>query len=243
MKALIDADSMIYKAGFGVEEAIDWGDGETTYHGEIEDMKDAIDGMLDSITFATGCDDYELHLTGSGNFRDQVVSDYKHNRKGMRVPEWVAELKQHMIEELGAILHKGWEADDAVVYLKTKYPEDYILCAIDKDVLMQSVGTHYNYGKQKDVTVDEWTALHFKYYQCIAGDPVDGYKGVPGMGPKRAEKSLKDCTNERELWVAALLAYRSKGLRRSNAINTMRLACMHQYDGEGVVLWSPPHRG
>ena len=36
----------------------------------------------------------------------------------MRVPEWVAELKQHMIEELGAILHKGWEADDAVVYLR-----------------------------------------------------------------------------------------------------------------------------
>ena len=147
-----------------------------------------------------------------------------------------------MVEELNAKLHIGIEADDEVVRLKTLYPEDYILCAIDKDVLYQTPGTHYNYGKMETVTISSWQALKFKYYQAIAGDPVDGYKGVPGIGPKRAEKALADCKNERELWVATLLAYKSKGLRRSEAIKTMRLACMHQYNGTDVVLWTPPLR-
>ena len=241
MKALIDADSMIYKAGYGVEEKIDWDDGEEpSYIYSIEDMKHTVEKMLDSIMFATDCLEYELHLTGKNNFRDTVDSTYKHNRKDIRRPEWIQPLKLWMMEELGAILHQGMEADDVVVYLKTKYPEDYILCAIDKDVLYQTVGTHYNYGKGENVTIGEFEALRFKYYQAIAGDPVDGYKGVTGMGPKRAEKALANCSNERELWVATLLAYRSKGMRRSQAITTMRLADMHQFNGEEIILWTPP---
>lgn len=244
MKALIDADSMLYKVGFGVEETIDWDDGQgPTYVWNLGDMTSGLESMLDSILFATGCEEYELHLTGKGNFRDVVATDYKHNRKDVRTPEWLAPLKQWMIDELGAILNEGYEADDRVVYLKRTYPDDYIVCAIDKDVLMQSVGTHYNYGRQENVTVDAWEAKKFEYYQAVAGDSVDGYKGVPGYGPKKAEKALADCKNERELWVATLLAYRSKGLRRSFAIQTMRLACMHQLQDTTVVLWTPPRKG
>lgn len=116
MKALIDADSMIYKAGFGVEEKIDWEDGgEISYLWDLKSMQEALESMLDSILFATGCDEYELHLTGRGNFRDDVVDDYKHNRKDIRRPEWVALLKEWMVDELGAIVNEGLEADDVVV--------------------------------------------------------------------------------------------------------------------------------
>lgn len=245
MIALIDADSMVYKAGYGVEDAIDWGDGDgTTFSGDLDDMKSAIDGMIDSIMFATAVDDFELHLTGSGNFRTTIDTEYKHNRKDHRIPDWVDGLKKWMVEELGAQLHQGMEADDVVVYKKTHYPEDYILCAIDKDVLYQTQGTHYNYGKDESVTVGEWDALKFMYYQCITGDPTDGYKGVPKMGPKKTEKLLADCKTERELWVATLLAYRKAGLRRSKAIQTMRLASMHQLDENlNISLWVPPRRG
>lgn len=34
-----------------------------------------------------------------------------------------------------------------VVYLKTTHPLQYVLCAIDKDVLYQTEGNHYNYNK------------------------------------------------------------------------------------------------
>lgn len=242
MIALIDADSMIYKAGFGCEDAIDWGDGDTTYVYDMPSIKKTIDKMIDGILFATGCGSFELHLSGKGNFRYDVARDYKHNRTDTRKPEWIDDTKEWMIEHLGAVLNEGWEADDMVVYLKTKYPEDYILCAIDKDVLCQTVGTHYNYGKQIEHTTLEWDALKFKYLQTIAGDSVDGYKGVPGLGMKRAEKLLLKCQTERELWVATLLAYRSKGMKRSEAIATMRLADMHQLKKNSIVLWTPPQR-
>lgn len=243
MKALIDADSMIYKAGYGVEEKIDWDDGEEpSYVYSIKEIKHTVDKMLDSILFATDCLEYELHLTGKNNFRDTVASSYKHNRADVRRPEWITPIKEYMMSELGAVLHQGMEADDVVVYLKTKYPEEYILCAIDKDVLYQTQGTHFNYGKGESVTVGEFDALKFKYYQAIAGDRVDGYLGVPGYGDKRTKKALADCSDERELWVATLLAYRSKGLKRSDAITTMRLADMHQFDGQEIILWTPPKK-
>lgn len=243
MIALIDADSLLYKIGFGLEDAIDWDcDGNYSYYTDIEKQKTTLQQMIDSILFVTGCDDYELHLTSGKNFRDKVVDDYKHNRVDSRKPTGFHELKQYAVDELGAIINEGIEADDMVVYKRTNL-DNYILCAIDKDVLYQTVGTHYNYGREEFITVNEWEALRFKYYQCIAGDPVDGYKGVPGYGPKKADKALEECKTERDLWLATLLCYRSKKMKRSQAIATMRLADMHQYNGKSVTLWTPPHKG
>lgn len=243
MTALIDADSLLYKVGFALEDKIDWdGDDNHSYYSNIQQQLSTIQSTIDSILMATGCDDYELWLTGKDNFRNSNPLSYKANREGLRKPTDFSELFYEVIQRFNANVAHGWEADDEVVYKKLTYPEDYVLCAIDKDVLYQTPGTHYNYGKDIVVEVTEDEAIWFAYYQTLAGDTVDGYSGVPGIGDKRARKILEDITDERMLWCKTLLTYRSKGLRRSDAINTMRLASMRQYDGDKIILWNPPKK-
>ena len=238
LKGIVDADSLIYKVGFAFEETIEW-DNEPTIYGNLQQCKKTIDSTLESIKLRTGCEELELHLTGSDNFRHEVVDDYKNNRTGLRKPTDFSGVREYLVTRYNAIVHNGYEADDVVCMLKREDSE-LMLIAIDKDVLMQSVGTHYNYGKDEFITVTEEEAVRFKYYQALAGDPVDGYKGVPGIGPKKAEKILAECSNEKEYWEATVKAYEDKELTEQDAINTMRLADMHQLTKDyTVVLWEP----
>ena len=244
MTALIDADSFIYKVGFALEEAIDWeGDGDTVYYPNYKASKTAIDNQIQSIMFATGCDDYELYLTGKSNFRDSNPLGYKQNRVGMRKPAGFKDIKEYLIEEYKAIIIDDVEADDIVVSLKSSFPEDYVLVAQDKDVLYQTEGTHYNYNKDEMITVTAKEAIWFKYYQTLVGDTVDGYKGCYRIGDKKAKVILPE-PNEwederRDLWIPTILTYRKQGMKLSDAVNTMRLADMTQYNGKEVVLFNP----
>lgn len=191
MIALIDADSLLYKVGFALEDAIQWEeDEELSYYSNLEQQINSIDSTIKSIMLATGCDDYELHLTGKGNFRDTNPLGYKQNRIGVRKPSDFNKIYSLVVKRFKTFTAKGWEADDVVVYKKMKHPDKYVLCAIDKDVLFQTVGKHYNYGNDTFLTVSEKLATWFAYFQVIAGDPTDGYKGKAGVGATGAVKAL-----------------------------------------------------
>lgn len=241
MIALIDADSLLYKIGFALEEKIDWDcDDKYEYYSSMNQQIKSLEDKVKSIMRATGCDDYELWLTGSGNFRDTNPMGYKENREGIRKPTDFSKLKKWLIDNMNTKVAIGLEADDMVVYLKDTNYDKYILCAIDKDVLYQTAGTHYNYGKELTVEVTQEEAIWYAYYQTIAGDPTDGYKGVPRMGEVKTKKLLANITDEVELWDTTLQCYLDAGLTEDDAINTMRLANMKQYNGKEVVLWTPP---
>ena len=250
MKALVDADSLLYKVGFALEDKVIWNEMEVIsgleeemdidYFTNIEQCYRTFDQFIDNILFATDCDSPLLVFSGKGNFRLDFPIDYKTNRKDSRKPLGYSELLEYAEGKYETRTPIGMEADDFVVYIKTTYPEDYILCAIDKDVLYQTVGTHYNYGKDEEVTVGAWDATWFAYYQTLTGDTSDGYKGCVGIGDKKARKILDGLKSERELWEAVVEAYESKEQSEEEAIWTMRLANMHQFNGTGIVLWNPP---
>lgn len=195
--ALIDGDSLIYKSGFSFEFATVWNKLEIELGVETEEVKTlssdiylskkAIDAAIDNILFKTGCDDYEIWLSGSNNFRYTVMDTYKHNRTTSNKPMCFDELKQHLLTHHKAKVVDGFEADDIVVYLKTTYPLKYTLCAIDKDVLYQTEGNHYNYGKDEFVTVSYDDTIRFFWYQVLVGDNVDGYGGCKGIGKVKAQ--------------------------------------------------------
>jgi DNA polymerase-1 len=248
MTALIDADSFLYKVGFSLEEELEDG----TYYVDFENAKDALDGLIESIMFETDCDDYELWLTGDNNFRydvarDSLADNYKHHRKDVRKPDKLEEMKQYLIKHHRAKITPFCEADDVVVTKKTEAPGDYILCAIDKDVLYQTEGTHWNYGKQEWVEVTLIDSVWYAYYQTLVGDTTDGYKGAFRIGPVKAKKILGEPGdyNERQLWAKVLCTYRKCKQTKEEALATMRLANMHQLKRniQGKLrlnIWTPP---
>lgn len=259
--ALVDADSILYKVGFTFEEKTDWGDGDgVSITSDLQTCKNAIDGLIENIRFKTGCEEVELWLTGSNNFRHDVVDDYKHNRVLSRKPTDYDRLKLYLLHKYDANVADGFEADDMVVYLKTAKPDDYFLCAIDKDVLYQTVGSHFNYNEGNIVKVTEKEAIRFFYFQVLAGDTTDGYKGVPSIGKVKANKlldkveedmeegySLEDL--EKAYWeavkkIANSVMEGSEEEVESYLLTQARLASMHQLkcDENGdffIDLWKP----
>ena len=244
MKALIDGDSIIYKIAFALEEKIYWGvedDEEPSYYYDIDKMYEAVDDFIYGIekaTATTGAS--EIYLTGSNNFRNSNPLGYKLNRADVRRPDSIPLLKHHLVAYHNAKIVDNVEADDIVVYKKNKYPSRYVLCAIDKDVLYQTEGIHYNYGSEQFVTVDKLTATRFAYIQALMGDPSDGYKGCKGIGVVKANKLLEDLKTEEEMWNKVVELYLNAGQTEEDAIHTMQLASMTQYKGNGVIeLWQP----
>jgi len=249
MIALVDADSLLYKAGFAIEDKVVWNEQEVSlgteepeveYYTDLEVCKGTFDRFVGNILFATDCDKAFLVFSGGGNFRDAIPTSYKENRVNSRKPLGYAELREYAETTYDSHTPQGMEADDYVVHLKTKEPEEYILCAIDKDVLYQTVGTHYNYGRDEEVTVNDFEAVWYAYYQVLTGDTSDGYKGAKNVGPVKAKKILEECENEQEMWQAVVETYESRGQTEEEALHTMQLANMHQFDGENIVLWTPP---
>jgi len=264
MTALIDGDSILYKVGFALEEEFEDSEGTLTYNVDLANAKDFIDGMLDGILFNTDCDDMELWLGERGtNFRYAIASEslndgYKHNRKANRKPDKYPEMLAYIKDKYASMSPLNCEVDDVVCYKLAEKPKEYTLCAIDKDVIYQSTGRHYNYGTDSFITVEEGFSIWFAYYQTLIGDTTDGYKGCKLIGPSKAIKALgipesghdiirgfltkakvkpeaidllllnSETYSERQLWARVLTTYRKKKMLASEALATMRLAQMHQ---------------
>lgn len=250
MIALVDADSLLYKVCFAIEERAIWNEMEVlagletekdeSYFTSLEQCYRTFDQLVSNVVFATDCDSCYLVFSGDGNFRLSLPTSYKENRKDYRKPLGHEELREYAIKTYPSRTVTGIEADDYVVWLKKTHPEDYIVCAMDKDVLYQSVGTHYNYGSDEEITTTEQEAITFAYFQTLAGDTADGYKGCPGIGKVKATKLLDGLKTEQEMWQAVVTAYEAKGLTSEDALWTMRLANMHQFNGKTIDLWEPP---
>jgi DNA polymerase-1 len=249
MKALVDADSLLYKVGFAIEEKTVWNELEVslgleeplvTLETDLDQCYSSFDLYIENILCAVELEEVVLVYTGSNNFRDNNPLGYKENRKNLNKPLGYDALLQYSKDKYNSIVIDDMEADDYVVYEKTTKPDDYILCAIDKDVLYQTEGTHYNYHTDEFVETTKEEATHYAYLQTLMGDPSDGYTGIPRVGKVKATKILDGLTTEQEMWKAVVDAYEAKGLSVEDAINTMRLANMHQYNGTEICLWNPP---
>jgi len=261
--ALVDADTVAYTACLNVEVAgdilgeefyseMEWdaivndpqydADEGVLYETDPEQALAKAEEKLKRIMDKTGCQEVELHFTGGReNFRYKVNPEYKANRT-TRAPAGLSQLKKDLANKYNGTIHTKWEADDAVVYLAEKYPEKYVLSAIDKDVLNSVEGKHFNYYESalyniemKWVEVDRHTALTWRYLQTLMGDKTDNIIGLKGIGPAKAAKILRDCYSHKELWQAVCKAYESKGRTKDEALMNLNLVDMkllHEVDGK-----------
>ncbi len=188
MIALIDADSLIYKS-LPKKSSPD-----TSY----EDCLQELDSRIITILQAVNADGYILFLTEGRCFRYQdwkSSKNYKHSRNKDRMKPIFYALKEHLKQTHGAHVCKELEADDSVSYFKNNM-KDSIICSPDKDVLLQNVGTHYDYNKLKFVEVSEEDATYFLFEQVGKGDSTDGIEGIRGVGDKTIEKWFKEVNDE-----------------------------------------------
>lgn len=199
-------------------------------------------GKIQRILDKTGCKDVYLVFSGGHNFRYDVFPEYKANRDRTLTPAGLSEIRDELLKLYDGKLCDGHEADDEVVYLKEKFPDKYILCALDKDVINSIEGKHFNYyesalhkKEMKWVEVDRHTTLIWRYLQTLTGDTTDNIIGLKGIGPKTAEKILACCCSHAELWNAVCEAYESKGRTRDEALINLNLVDMKLLQDDGTI--------
>ena len=177
--ALIDGDSLIY-----------YEMGKPT----LEEALESLDGRLQQIFEETEATHYMGFLTTGKCFRYTAAKSrpYKGNRKYGDKPYIFPAIKEYLYQHWGFRSVYQLEADDLVSIFHTDPFGSTVICSPDKDVLYQNKVCNYNYGKAEFVTVDENQATTFLWKQMLMGDSGDGIPGIPKVGPKTADKWLKD---------------------------------------------------
>jgi hypothetical protein len=222
--ALIDADVVAYRIAFGCQD-------------EPEKIAIAkVSEFLEELVFTyTDVDDCEGYLTGKQNYRFDIAKTAPY--KGTRVsekPKHLGIIRQYMIDAWAFSVQEYQEADDAIgIRAYSLGEEDYVICSIDKD-LDNIRGKHYNFVKNEHYTITEEVAIKNFYRQVLTGDRVDNVPGLAGIGPKKADKILKDCVTEAELFNAVLAAYDGDIDRMTEMA---QLLWIRRKEGE---LWQPP---
>jgi DNA polymerase-1 len=184
-------------------------------------------------------DRLKIAFSGPNNFRKQLYPEYKGNRKNQRKPLCYGYLKQLMFIDYPCYQEDTLEADDLLGIWATDPREDVrsIIVSDDKD-LRTIPGFHYS--SDKLTWVDKHEATFNLYKQTLTGDTTDGYKGVPGIGPVKAERMLlKDCS-----WATVVKAYEDIGMTKEDAILNYRMArILHSTDWnrtkKEVIFWEP----
>jgi len=244
---LLDADILAYQVAATHEVRVDWdGDGEVSqYVTSLESAKAKIDKTIGEYMWNLKLDKMIICLTDKHNFRKDILPTYKENRKGSIKPLLLSDLKEYMSSNYESFLRPGLEADDVMGILSTHpklMPGKKVIISIDKD-LTQIPGWYFNPDKDtKANLIKAEEGNYFHYVQTLTGDAVDGYKGCPGIGPKKAEFIL---ANENGTpWSRIVSAYETKGLTEDDALVQAQVAriCQHQnynYDKAEVIPWTP----
>lgn len=239
MRLLVDGDIVAYRTAAAHEEPIEWYEDFWTLHSDAKEVNAEIDNYLGWLIEETEADGMIVALTDRKNFRKDLCTDYKANRKTQRKPLCLNASKEHLLETYDCRVYPTLEADDVISMLAD---DDTIVVSPDKDML-QVPGFHFIDGDLVKRTPEE--CVRWFYMQTLMGDSSDNYKGCPGVGPVKAEKLLKDVVDPEVLWVEVLTAFEKAGLSEEDAIENARLAYLlkaqdYNHETKEVTLWQPP---
>ena len=224
MKALIDGDILVYRIGFASED-------------EPESIAIArCSEFIEDLILFNGFGEYQGYLTGKTNFRNEiaVTAPYKGNRKSAK-PKHYQLLRDYMESAWSFTMIEDQEADDAIgIAAYEMEVGEYCICSIDKDLDMLR-GDHYNFVKDERYFITEEEGIKNFYKQLLMGDRVDNIIGIKGIGTVKAERLLKECKNENEMYLAILEAYEGNAER---VLENGRLLWIRR---EPNQIWTPPN--
>lgn len=236
-KLLIDADIVVFRAGFAVEktqylvtkhedfafatypdkkaaEEVAYANGgfhQIWSRKEIEPEDKAL--MLADIILRDICERYPerepvLFLSPSvGNFRELLATRARY--KGNRD----GASKPVHYKALREHLQVKWGAVETV----GQEADDAIgigmtdypgsVCVSIDKDLLQIPGIHYNWVTKEETLVSKKEGALNFWQQVLTGDPVDNIPGLKGIGPVKAKRLLEGVKGDASAWDAVLEAY------------------------------------
>ena len=176
-------------------------------------VREIIHSMMSGIIRDVGADDYYAVLSGNRCWRHDIATtkEYKGNRGDK--PILYMEAKRFLIQDWGATIAEGMEADDALAMEAAdceRYGRPCVICSVDKD-LLTIPGQHYNFvtGEWHMVGVVDGYRRLMK--QVLMGDSVDNVPGLPRVGDRnRLVLALDEMEDPKEMAMHVIQAYQSK---------------------------------
>ena len=241
MIAAIDADIVCYKAAFGAITEVDWDDGEGSK--KYVDLDQAIANVNDIIwewTKQLSIKGILMCFSSPVSFRKAIFTEYKANRKDQEKPENLDKVIEYVKEKYDHLTYYGLEADDTIGILMSQPDSLYIGVSIDKDFATIPGQWLDPLGFEGLISTSFAAATRAFMIQAMTGDSTDNYKGIPGIGLKKAEKILEGVTEDH--WSVILDAFIAKGLTYDDMLIQARMAFIlrHEYfdDMTGEIwLW------
>jgi len=181
-----------------------------------------------------------LCFSGRGNFRKHLSDTYKAHRSPK--PEGYDQIIKMLKDKFRHMEFANLEADDLMGILQTspKFGPTRIV-SIDKDMatipgwlINPDKYDPIDWAGYREISVEEADLTHL--HQTVIGDTADGFKGIPGAGPKAAEKVT--------CWDDVVALGEKKGVDEDYLILQARLAHIlrrEDYDHEArtIKLWHP----
>lgn len=254
---LIDADILAYQAAALAQLIVDWDDNEDPQvFTDPEKAERTIDQRLDEYMDALDCSSIILCLSDDVNWRKQLWPEYKAHRKDITKPKLLQGCKKYMNDQYHCLTIHRLEADDVMGILSTSGEYEFpVIVSIDKD--MKTIpGWLYNPDRDdRPVFISREEAVFWHMRQTLTGDSTDGYKGCPGIGPKKADALLGKIPEKLDdkqfhewrikLWQLIVKTYKAKNLKEQEALLNSRLAHILQAgswnrETSKVKLWKAP---
>lgn len=245
---LVDGDQYLHRACAATERETSWDEDNHILLSNEEEAYDTVCQSIEKIVTHFGHVDFVLCWSEGKCFRYDIEPTYKGNRHGARKPLCFYDVRSRLIADYKSVWFDGLEADDVMGILATKPgPDERIIVARDKD--MKTIPGKLWDGVKFSV-ITEGNADYWHMYQTLVGDAADGYKGCPGVGPKKAEKILgmaqdaDSSTFAGAAWLVVREAFTNAGLTEDDALKQARLARILRwsdwdYEKKKPILWQP----
>lgn len=254
---LIDGDEYLFKACAAVEREVRWDDQNHVLYCNRNEAWDNFQRLVRQLFERFGTEEHFLCFSGEQPyFRHALSHNYKPGRA--RKPLCYAELRELCDTEYRVVTFPHIEADDVMGIMSTQDRTGQrfgrgrrIIISQDKD--MKGVPGWLSQDGWKTARISEEAADLFHLTQTLTGDKTDGYAGLPGCGPVKAEKVLQDAINANAhlsgtvavaVWPAVVKAYEKAGLTKADALTQARLARILRWSDwdrakKEPILWTP----
>lgn len=237
---LLDGDLILYRNTIACEKEIQWDEQNWVLFLNAENAWDNIQSAIENIKKDLESDRVVLTFSQGRSFRYDLLPTYKSNRKDLRKPLGYSSLVERAKSFYKWRSFDGLEADDVMGILATN-PANTSAIIVSDDKDMKTIpGLLYRQGELHTITQEQ--ADYWHLFQTLVGDPTDGFTGMPGCGPKTAERLL---TGSVEPWRAIVEAFEAKGLTEDDALTQARLARIlrtSEWDTKNKEIkhWTPP---